>query len=263
VEEDHGVIELEALDKNGQPLNFLYVHASIVTPDLSASESELIQIGPGRYQAEVTLSQPGTYLVRLGVNDGDISLGQQILGMVVPFSPEYRISRTDLPLLAQLARVTGGSELTEPVSAFVHNLEATAKAHEIWQPLLLIVAFLFPLDVAIRRVMLGHSDFEKAKIWLQTIVPSRKQKTAPEERVMGGLFKAREQARRRQARSSKGESSEGREQNQIREKELGVRQDERHLRIPDSQPSNVPASDSSGETLSRLKDAKKRVRRDE
>ncbi len=68
-------------------LIFLYVHAAVVEPDLSVSENELTQIGPGRYQAEFAFSQPGTYLIRLGVNHGDISLGQAILWLIVPYSP--------------------------------------------------------------------------------------------------------------------------------------------------------------------------------
>ncbi len=75
------------------------------------TESELTQVGPGRYQTEVNLSQPGTYLVRLGVNQGDHSLGQEIMGLVVPYSPEYRASGMDLPFLGELARITGGEEL--------------------------------------------------------------------------------------------------------------------------------------------------------
>lgn len=137
------------------------------------------------------LSQPGTYLVRLGVNEGDNSLGQQILGLVVPYSPEYRASGTNMPLLAELARITGGDELAEPVAAFIHDLEATAKTNEIWQPLLLIVALLFPLDVAIRRVMLGRSDYEKVGNWLQARLPWRKrmgQRSRGTDERLGGLF---------------------------------------------------------------------------
>ena len=262
VEENRGVINLEALDESGQPLNFLYAHASLVAPDLSVSESELTQIGPGRYQTEVALSQPGTYLVRLGVNKGDISLGQQILGLVVPYSPEYRTSSTDLPLLAELARITGGEELVEPVSAFIHNLEAAAKAREIWQPLLLIVALLFPLDVAIRRVMLGRSDFEKASIWVRSRLPSRQSKAGGEERVMGGLFKAREQARQRQARGAQvsGDDETSTSGKQVTGN-IGTTTDTPD-NIRDTQPASIPSSDSNEETLSRLREAKRRARRD-
>jgi len=262
VEENRGVIELEALDDQGRPLNYLYVHAAVVAPDLSVSESELMQVGPGRYQTKVTLSQPGTYLVRLGVNDGDHSLGQQVLGMVVPYSPEYHTTSTDLYFLAELARITGGGELTKPISAFVHNLEATTKAREIWQPLLLIVALLFPFDVAIRRVMLGHSDIEKARAWIRERVPAFNRKTGTEVRMMGGLFQARERARQRQIRGNQELDDRISEENTSSLLSSQGDLEENHA-SKGPQPSRAPNSQSTQETIVRLKDAKKRARRQE
>ncbi|MBU1660026.1 MAG: VWA domain-containing protein [Chloroflexi bacterium] len=260
VEEDRGVIELEAVDENDLPWNFLYAHASLVAPDLSVSEAELSQISPGRYRADVKLSQPGTYLVRLGVNAGDKSLGQQILGLVVPYSPEYRASGVDLPFLGELARLTGGGELPEPVAAFVHNLKATTKAREIWQPLLLAVALLFPLDVAIRRVMLGRSDYLKAAEWVRARLPwgkrIRQRVEETDKRMLGGLFEARERARGRQARGGRGDGGMGRDgEERIGDRELGVRADEQASSLPASQPVE-------NDTLSRLREAKKRAQKD-
>jgi hypothetical protein len=266
VEENRGIIELEAFNESGEPLNFLYAHAALVGPDLSVTESELTQVGPGRYQTEVQLSQPGTYLVRLGVNAGDDSLGQEILGLVVPYSPEYRAAGMDLPFMNELARITGGGELGEPVAAFVHNLEATANSREIWQPLLLIVALLFPLDVAIRRVMLGRSDYEKGTQWMRARLPWGERM---EQRIggtdkrmkerMGGLFAARERARQRQLRGDEGSGEQVTRENASMEtgklgRETGsdVGEDSRSPRLPDDQ--------SSPDTFSRLRDAKKRAR---
>ncbi len=265
VDDNRGVIELEALDDAGQPLNFLYAHAALVGPDLSVSESELTQVGPGLYQTEVPLSQPGTYLVRLGVNEGDNSLGQQILGLVVPYSPEYRASGTNMPLLAELARITGGDELVEPVAAFIHDLEATAKTNEIWQPLLLIVALLFPLDVAIRRVMLGRSDYEKVGNWLQARLPWRKrmgQRSRGTDERIGGLFAARERARQRQVRGNKEMDDQGTGKNvktETGEPEVGTGSNPDEV----SKSSQLTDNQPSQETLSRLRDAKKRARREE
>ncbi|MFN2237427.1 MAG: VWA domain-containing protein, partial [Anaerolineales bacterium] len=259
VEENHGVIDLEAVDENGAPRNFLYAHASLVGPDLGVSETELSQISPGHYQTEFTLSKPGTYLVRLGVNQGDNSLGQELLGLVVPYSPEYRISGIDLPFLRELARITGGDQLVEPIAAFTHDLEANARAKEIWQPLLLIVTLLFPLDVAIRRVMLGRTDYLQAANWLQSRIHWRKTfrvRESARDSQMEGLFAARDRARQRQVR---GET----QHNTIQEKE-SVDFDRSNL--TDSQVPTRPDLSNENhakETISRLKDAKKRVQRKE
>ena len=62
------------------------------------------------------------------------------MGLMVPYSPEYKASGTNRNLLSELARLTGGGELPEPVAAFVHNLPAADLASEIWETLLLVVA---------------------------------------------------------------------------------------------------------------------------
>jgi Ca-activated chloride channel family protein len=254
VEENQGVIELEAVDENGQPLNFLYAQAVLVAPDLSVTEKELTQVGPGDYRVEFKLDQPGTYLVRLGVNDGDTSLGGQIMGLVLPYSPEYRASGVDIPILNELAWLTGGEALSGPGAAFVHNLEARAQVRETWWPLLLVVALLFPLDVAIRRVTLSHSDYQKAVVWLRARLPIRKTKTTPTEKVLGALLQARQRAKERQIRSISGGRVPSDQVDQT------VEQLSDHSTPPSK---SAPTNQSSVETLTRLREAKKRARKDD
>ena len=185
---------------------------------------------------------------------------------MIPYSPEYRASGTDIPLLAELARITGGDELAEPVAAFIHDLEATAKAREIWQPLLLLVALLFPLDVAIRRVMLGRSDFDKATTWVRARLPWLKGsglRMGETEKQMGELFAARERARQRQSRGPK-ESSEVQVNGDDNNLEINEQSRESESRSSGEIVSpEAPEKPSSPDTLSRLKDAKKRARREE
>jgi uncharacterized membrane protein len=259
VEENRGVIDLEAVDENGSPLNFLFAHASMVGPDLNVSEIELSQIGPGHYQAELALSKPGTYLVRLGVNQGDHSLGQEIIGLVVPYSPEYRVTGIDLPFLKELARITGGDQLTEPIAAYVHDLKTNAIAREIWQPLLLVVAILFPIDVAIRRVILSKTDYLKAVNWLRARINWRKtfrNRGSAMDSQMRELFAAKDRARLRQDRNEKPDYTNHVNQNNDSERSNTI-------------DSQVPAKpelskeNHTEETISRLKDAKKRARREE
>jgi hypothetical protein len=230
-----------------------------VGPDLSVSETELSQVGPGHYQAEMALSKPGTYLVRLGVNQGDHSLGQEMIGLVVPYSPEYRVSGIDLPFLRELARITGGDQLTEPIAAFTHDLEANARAKEIWQLLLLVVALLFPVDVAIRRIMISRIDHIKAANWLQSRFNWRKSfrvRGNARDSQMEGLFAARDRARQRQERSEKPQYAGQKEENKDSE-----RSDSTDYHVP----TKTELSDENhiDETISRLRDAKRRVRRKE
>jgi hypothetical protein len=161
--------------------------------------------------------------------------------------------------LRELARITGGGELTEPVSAFLHNIDSTARVREIWQPLLLIVALVFPLDVTIRRMIFGRSDYRKSVYWAQSRLPWHKQDRRIDGETdpwMDGLFAARKRARKRQERSSEIQGSKGE----------GEREDALLSSIKDPQSPTVPVSqpdESSEDTLSRLRDAKKRARHEE
>jgi uncharacterized membrane protein len=257
IEENRAVINLEVEDPNGSPINFLFAHATIIGPDHGVIESELMQIAPGQYRSEITLSQPGIYLVRLGVNDGDTSLGGEILGVVFPYSPEYRIAGTDFPYLRELARITGGGELADPVAAFTHNLDSVAKATEIWQPLLLVVAFLFPLDIAIRRVMVGKSDFLAAFNQLLTLLPFAKDKWTGDGRKvtkMDYLFSARARARGRQTRKKPNQDYSD---NLEKPTDLTTPKSIDNIQaIHTESESEITSKD----TLARLKDAKKRAR---
>jgi hypothetical protein len=197
LEDGQAAIRLGALDENGRPRNFLKASGTIVSPDLESQSVELEQVGPGQYEVKTDISQPGTYLVRVGVNAGDQSLGQMTLGLVVPYSPEYRTSGIDQGLLSELARLTGGGPLTSPLEAFLHNLPAADFAREIWRGLLLAAALLFPIDVALRRVLIGRQETEKALAWLRQRLPGRRAAAGEGRRALGQLFQARDRARQR------------------------------------------------------------------
>jgi Mg-chelatase subunit ChlD len=256
LEGDYAMIQVEAAeptslspentDQGGRPRNFLDVTASLIDPDLEVSQAQLAQTGTGRYQAQVEVAKPGTYLVRLAVSEAGRALGQQTLGLVVPYSPEYRASGTDLVLLRHLAGQTGQEELAEPRSAFLHNLPLAARAREIWRSLLLIAALLFPLDVALRRVMLGPRDFRRAMTWLRQRLPARRPRLASQERVLGHLFQARDRVRQRRP-ESKPLPHAGRET----------------PAEPAQPPGEVsPGAASSEDPLARLRQAKRRARKD-
>ncbi|OGO34645.1 MAG: hypothetical protein A2Z16_09430 [Chloroflexi bacterium RBG_16_54_18] len=198
-QENEALIQLKAADQSGLPRNFLEVEAVIIDPTLKSQNLVLQQTGAGLYQVRTGISEPGTYLVRLGINQVDQSLGQITLGLVVPYSPEYRSTGTNLRLLESLANLTGGQQLSDPASSFAHNLPAAESLRSIWYPLLLIAALLFPLDVAFRRLNIRSRDLKK----MAEAIRSRSGFNIPEgqsrSRIMQSLFLARDRARARQS----------------------------------------------------------------
>jgi Mg-chelatase subunit ChlD/uncharacterized membrane protein len=248
IQDGKAVVRFTALDENGEPINFLDATATIIRPDLTTQEVRLSQVGPGQYEASVDANQTGSYLAYLGVSEDGRPVSQMILGVVVPYSPEYRTGGVNIPLLSELARITGATqgELTEALNTFLHNLPAADFVREFWRPLLLLAALLFPIDVAVRRVVLGREDLRRARAWFANMRLGRLRQ-AGEPRVLGDLFQARERARRRQSTPDRPAINIPIEKPKAEES---------------SKPEEGPPAEppSSAEALSRLREAKRRAR---
>ncbi|MBN1660228.1 MAG: VWA domain-containing protein [Anaerolineae bacterium] len=250
-------IRVEATTDDGQPRNFLDISATLIGPDLETTRLSLPQTGAGRYQALASVSQPGTYLVRLEARDGAEVLGQQTLGLVIPYSPEYRAAGADRPFLNELARLTGGGPLAEPAAAFVHNLPPVGHPREVWPSLLLAAALLFPLDVALRRLVLTRADLVRARHWLRARLPAHDHPTTRTERALDQLFAARDRAR---------EHTRERRAHLEREEAIPPSPRDPIVSAPPRAPQEADrgaGTPSSGEqdALARLRQAKERARR--
>jgi len=249
---DTAEIKLTAKDDSGQLLNFVQANAVVVLPNLETQEIDLEQVGPGTYSGTFEANLMGAYLIRVGANDQNFqSLGQQTLGLVVPFSPEYKANGIDLAKLNQLAQKTGGSELQNPADAFLHNLTSTAFAVELWRPLLLITALLFPFDVAIRRLVLSKGDFQKLRLWFREKLKPRSREISQEPKVLENLFQARDRAR-------KMHSFEETQTEDSQQTEPDITSTSADTSAEDEVSG---ASDQEEDTLSRLRKAKDRTKR--
>ncbi|MGC9334507.1 MAG: glutamine amidotransferase, partial [Anaerolineae bacterium] len=254
LEGDLAVVSVEARDGAGRPRSFLDVSATLIGPDLAPQQVALAQVGAGRYEAELDVEQTGTYLVRVGVQAGDEVLGQQTLGLVVPYSPEYRDSGPDQGLLRELAGLTGGGQLAEPAAAFAHDLPAAARGREVWTALLLAAALLFPVDVAVRRLNVGRREFEAAAGWVRGRLLGRRAGAPEPQRALGQLFQARERARARQERKADSQAPP-RAHVVSRPAGQGASREEAG-QVQDSAPT------ADGDALARLRKAKERARRE-
>ncbi len=249
---DTAEIKLTAKDGSGQLLNFVQANAVVVLPNLETQEIVLEQVGPGTYSGTFEANLMGAFLIRVGANDQNFqSLGQQTLGLVVPFSPEYKTNGIDLAKLNQLAQKTGGSELLNPADAFLHNLTSTAFAVELWRPLLLITALLFPFDVAIRRLVLSKGDFQKLRLWFREKLKPRSREISQEPKVLENLFQARDRAR-------KMHSFEETQTEDSQQAEPDITRTSADKSVEDEVSG---ASDQEEDTLARLRKAKDRTKR--
>jgi hypothetical protein len=80
------------------------------------------------------------------------------IGLVVPYSPEYRALGTDNATLSAIARAGGGVLLTDASSAFNLPVPPVDAVQPIGELLLVLAILLFPLDVALRRLVFSAED---------------------------------------------------------------------------------------------------------
>ena len=164
--DDRGVrITVDSVADDRSYVNFLRTQATLITPDQQQSNLELPQVAPGRYEVEVPASTEGPYFLNI-VQQGSDGVAQvsRPAGFVVSYSPEYRSLRPNGDLLAQIARITGGRQLGDPLQTFEASAPAGGSPRELWPILVALAATLFLLDVAVRRLRLALLDIRRAAL---------------------------------------------------------------------------------------------------
>lgn len=200
IEGTQAIVTAEAKDKDGKPLTNASIAATLIGPDGTNQALTLKQIGPGQFQATIPSPPTGSYLVQLNAQNGTQPVGSQMVGMVVPYSPEYRRQQSNPALLRAIAAETRGKVLDTPASVFAHNLASVNRAQEISLPLLLLVALLLPLDIAIRRLSLRPRDFAEARAAIANRTVRRRAQPAAAPPVLGDLQRAKARASVRRSR---------------------------------------------------------------
>jgi Ca-activated chloride channel homolog len=130
------------------------VKADVIAADLTHQEVSLHLQAPGRYGGTFDADRPGTYLVAVRQEQGGRVLATATAGVSVSYSPEYALPKGGAALLEAVARAGGGEVLTDPAAAYADNLPARWARHDLSWWLLLLVACIWPFDIALRRVVL-------------------------------------------------------------------------------------------------------------
>lgn len=151
---------IEAFDPDGQRLNFADFQARTSTPNGEGVAVEVQQVGPGRYEGEFSTAEAGAYVLNLQYrapsSEGDLLEGSAQAAVTRPFADEFKALETNLPLLKQVASITGGRELpSDPTLADLwgrDGLEMPVSLTPAWLLFAIIGIAIFLIDVAVRRV---------------------------------------------------------------------------------------------------------------
>ncbi len=151
---DAATITADAIGSAGEPLDLADVQVSLTLPDGSARSLELRQIAPGRYAQTILLSAEGAYALAVRALKEDTIRSTQI-GFVRSFPAEY------LPTSSARDGILRGQPLLEAIESASRpggengappgGIPDSSDGQAIWPWLLLVVALIWPLEVAIRR----------------------------------------------------------------------------------------------------------------
>ena len=162
LDKGEGLINVEAIDEQGNFRNFLNLRAVVASPKGERQTVRLEQTGPGHYEARFPTKEVGAYLLNLmDVKDGQVR-GSQVIGTSVNYSPEFNTSEPNLNLLRRIAE-TGGGKVLDPllpaVNSFMHDRQKTFQPRDLWETLLKFAIILFTLDVGVRRIQIGRDEW--------------------------------------------------------------------------------------------------------
>ncbi len=223
---------------------------------------DLIQVAPGEYRATIASPTPGTYMLQLVGSNETTTLMQETVGMVVPYSSEYRQHQDNPALLEDLVSLTNGSRITTPAASFAHNLQNVSRAQEISFPLLILALVLLPIDIAVRRLNLRWQDWQRGQMWVQGILPQRTRNPIPAtpDPVMSRLMQAKQRATGKSApmaQSSQDQAAQAEQHPSPTAKPASPS----HTPKADSPSTGKDTKDIPDDPLERLRLAKERARR--
>jgi uncharacterized membrane protein len=165
------------------------VTVNAVTPDLAGASLTLSPTGPGRFEGDLPTDQVGSYLLHISESAGGVVRHTTTSGLVVPYSPEYRELGTDVATLKAIAQAGGGVLLSDPSQAFRVPVPAVHAALPISEILLVLAILLFPVDVALRRLIFRLEDMPAWRAAMKRApapaVPAEATVTRLRERVEG------------------------------------------------------------------------------
>src|SRR6266478_2321532 len=165
VDKGEGLINVEALDEQGNYRNFVNLQAIVVSPKGEQQTVRVEQSGPGHYEARFPTKEVGAYLLNLTeMKDGQVR-GSQVVGASVNYSPEFTASEPNLNLLRRIAESGSGRMLgpgNPAVNPFLHDRQKTFQPRELWELLLKFAVMLFTIDVGVRRIQLDREEWLRA-----------------------------------------------------------------------------------------------------
>lgn len=157
-EDGRAHVTVDAVDDNGNYLSEALGELTLIQPDLSKESSPLVATAPGRYEAEIPLGTQGGHHLQVSLDSARQQLTRQSRGVVVGYPDELRIRPANRTLLQRIAESTNGRFDPTPEEIMADDGRIAYQPSPLWPWLLTVAAFLFLLDVLLRRVDLARRN---------------------------------------------------------------------------------------------------------
>ena len=133
------------------------ISVGVLGPDLKSSTVNLPAVSPGHWQGHLPVGAVGTYLLHIVLKRNGAAVASSDLAVVVPYSPEYLELGRDDAALQEFAKV-GGKLLVRPAEAWTLPALPVPTSSDVFWLLLAVVALLWPLDIALRRLTMTRAQ---------------------------------------------------------------------------------------------------------
>lgn len=150
-------VVVDAVSKNELFINDLESSVTVVDPKKNKQTLPLVQVAPGRYEAEFPVTEFGSYVLEATHKLEGKVVASSHGGVAYPFPPEFMMFGINQPLLERAAASGGGRYAPSPTEPFDSaGEELVATREELWPYFLWLAIGLFLLDVFLRRVRMGR-----------------------------------------------------------------------------------------------------------
>lgn len=155
IEQESAKIVVDAVGDDDKFINGLKSEVTVTSPDGKTSQISLQQTASGRYEAELPLTQYGSYgLKATHDKDGD-TIAVSLASVSNPYPREYQFVDPNLELLRRAAQVSGGETNPTIEKLFDPMGEEVKYRRELWPFFLLAALLLLVMDIALRRIRLS------------------------------------------------------------------------------------------------------------
>ncbi len=185
----------------GQPMNGYDLQATLLPPDGptagQAYTLTLTQTASGRYEGDFIPQAGGVYLIHVRARTPEGEETVATTAWAYSYPAEYRPQSAGdrlVRLLATLApQATSTLLLTTPARAFSHDLPAPVSTPSWWQTLLALAVILLPLEVAVRRLVIGKEEIVLGGAALVRRFRRPKREAVPQGSRVRTLFRVKRQ----------------------------------------------------------------------